>query len=122
MAALAIALGLLVLAGGVWLVYNAGLAMRTPLEDGVAPQVFRFHPVLTVLGGFLLMALMLRWVFPLIFLPVFGLGMARGMRRHGWKRGPRRWHWDEGPGYPPFFKAWHDRAHNPEAADEDPQA
>lgn len=117
MTGLAVVFGLLALAGGGWLVYNAGLALGTATSGASVPSW------LTVLGGIFVFFLLMRLIFPLIFMPIFGFGGRRfghhgKFGHYGWKSWARHKRWDRESGVPPFFQEWHEKAHQPDEPEE----
>jgi len=115
MALLGSLIGLALLAGAGYLVYQAGVAQGA--AGGAAARVF-FGPgnLWTWILGVLLLLFLAKFVVRLIFFPFFAFGMGRRLSR--WGHHPGRWGWDAERPVPPFFQAWHERAHAGEGAEE----
>ena len=110
-------LGSLILIAGFaaigYLIFQAGVAQGAAVgveAFGFAPAMFGPKSFLTVLLGFILVIFLVKFVMRLVFFPYFAFGMGRRYRHPG-----MHGKWYEGEGLPPFFKDWHDRAHDPEA-------
>jgi hypothetical protein len=109
-------LGSLVLIAGLvgigYLIYQAGVAQGA----AIGVEAFAFgqpmvglRPFFLGLLGFLLLLLFLKFVLRLIFFPFFAFGMGHRAWRYG--HPAMRGKWLEDEDIPPFFKAWHERAH-----------
>jgi hypothetical protein len=115
-------IGSLILIAGLaaigYLIYQAGVAQGAELGveafDSV-PPMYGPRPFLFGLLGFILVILMFKLVLRMIFFPFFAFGMGK---RHWHHRHPGMYaKWHQGEDLPPFFKDWHDRAHDPETAE-----
>lgn len=103
-----------------YLIFQAGVAQGA--EVGVeayefARPMYGPRPFLMGLLGFILLIFLVKFVVRLIFFPFFAFGMGK----HHWRHRHPGMHgkWQEGRDLPPFFKDWHDRAHDP-ASEETP--
>ena len=112
--------GSLVLIAGLaaigYLIFQAGVAQGA--EVGV--EAFEFahpmygpRPFLMGLFGLILVIFLVKFVMRLVFFPFFAFGMGRRHWRH--RHPGMHGKWYESEALPPFFKDWHDRAHDPEA-------
>jgi hypothetical protein len=111
-------LGSLILIAGLaaigYLIYQAGVAQGAGLGaealEFTRPMV-RPGGFLTGLLGFLLLIMLFKFTMRLFFFPFFAFGMGghHFHRRYGW-----RGKWSERDDLPPFFKEWHERAHESE--------
>lgn len=120
MALLGSLLALVLLAGIGYLVYQAGVAQGAAnglAAGGTAGLFFGPGRLLTWILGFLALMFAMKIVMRLIFFPMFTAGMGRRFGRWG-HYGPR-WPGNGEDRLPPFFQAWHERAHAGDAEDED---
>jgi hypothetical protein len=115
-----VAIGSLILIAGLaaigYLIFQAGVAQGA--EVGV--EAFEFahpmygpRPFLMGLLGFILVIFLVKFVMRMFFFPFFAFGMGRRHWRHRHPGMYGKWHEDKD--LPPFFKDWHDRAHDPKA-------